>query len=73
MPSAEKDQVKQHLNKLDTHKPVDPEGTCPWVLRELADVNRRPPPTILERSCGSEEVLEDCKKAKVLFSRRRIQ
>lgn len=37
------------------------------MMRELADVNRRPLSTIFERSWGSEEVLEDCKKAKSYF------
>lgn len=70
MLSAEEDPVKGHLNKLDIHKPMGPEGLHPQVLRELADVNRRLLSTIFERLWGSEDVLEDCEKAKVLFSRR---
>jgi len=71
--SADEDPIKEHLNKLDIHKSMGPGGMHPWVLRELADVNRRLLSTVFERSWGSEDVLDDSKKAKVLFSRRSIQ
>ncbi|KAK4832422.1 hypothetical protein QYF61_023101 [Mycteria americana] len=49
-PSAEEDQANKHLNKLDIHKSMRPDGMYPQVLRELADVIARPLFIIFERS-----------------------
>ncbi|KAK4826401.1 hypothetical protein QYF61_008688 [Mycteria americana] len=42
LPLLEEDQVMEHLNSLDIHKSMGPNGMQPQVLRELADVTARP-------------------------------
>lgn len=37
-PLFEEDWVRVHLGKLVTHPPMEPNGMCPRVLRELANV-----------------------------------
>lgn len=37
----EQDQVKEHLHKLNNHKPVASDLTQLWVSSELADVTER--------------------------------
>ena len=64
-PLVEKDCVREHLSKLDTHKSVGPHGMHPQVLRELADVIAEPLSIIFERSWRTAEVLEDWRKASV--------
>ncbi|NXE57993.1 ECM29 protein, partial [Casuarius casuarius] len=59
---GEEDQITEHLNKLDRHKSMGPDGMHPRVLRELAVVIARPFSIIFERS---EEVPEDWKKANI--------
>ena len=49
--SVEEDQVREHLNKLDIRKSIEPDGMQPQVqLRELASVVTRPLCIIFERS-----------------------
>ena len=36
--SVEEDQVRVHLNKLDIHESMGPDGLHPRVLKELGDV-----------------------------------
>ncbi|KAK4826439.1 hypothetical protein QYF61_009136, partial [Mycteria americana] len=43
---VEEDQAGEHLNKLDVHKFMGPDGMYPRVLRELANVTGRPLLTI---------------------------
>ncbi|KFV81912.1 hypothetical protein N308_05122, partial [Struthio camelus australis] len=64
-PLVEEDWVRDHLDKLDIHKSMVPDGMHPRVLRELADVIARPLPILFERSWRTGEVPEDWKKASV--------
>jgi len=47
---VEEDQVREHLNKLDVHKSMGPEGMHPRVLRELVGVTGRSFFIVFERS-----------------------
>lgn len=47
---ASLDHVLEHVNKMDIYKSERPDRIQPRVLRELADINVRPPCIILERS-----------------------
>ncbi|KFP54076.1 RNA-directed DNA polymerase from mobile element jockey, partial [Cathartes aura] len=62
-PLVEEDQVREHLNELDIHKSMGPDGMHPRVLRELADVIARPLLIIFDRSWRLGQVPEDWKKA----------
>jgi len=42
LPSVEKDQDREHLNKLNLQKSVGPHGWHPQVWREPADVIAKP-------------------------------
>lgn len=46
---VEEYQVREHLNKLDIHKPMRPDRLYPQVPRELADIIARPLSFIFER------------------------
>lgn len=45
---VEEDGVRGHLNKLEIHKSVGPDGVHPQVLREVAHVILRPLSIIFE-------------------------
>jgi len=64
-PFVEKDWVRDHLSKLDSHKFVGPGRMHPRVLRELADVIAELLSIIFERSWRTGEVPEDWRKANV--------
>lgn len=44
------DHVLEHVNKMDIYKSERTDRMQPRVLKELADINVRPPYIILERS-----------------------
>lgn len=46
---VEKEQVREHLNRLNVHKSMGPDGTHPQVLRKLTHVTVRPILIIFER------------------------
>ena len=50
LPLVEEEQLKEHLNKLEIHRSMRPDGVHPPVLRDLADVIARPLSIIFERS-----------------------
>jgi len=62
---VEEDCVRDRLSDLDAQKSMGPDGMHPRVLRELADVIAEPLCIIFERSCRTEEVPEDWRKANV--------
>ncbi|PKU30254.1 rna-directed dna polymerase from mobile element jockey-like [Limosa lapponica baueri] len=64
-PLIEEDCVRDHLTKLDTHKPMGPDGMHQRVLRELANVIVKLPSIVFERSWGTGEVPEDWSRANV--------
>jgi len=65
LPLVEEDRVGDHLSKLDTRKSMSPNGMCPRVLRELADVIAEPLSSIFERSWRTGEEPEGWRKASV--------
>lgn len=50
LPLVEGDQLKEHLNKLEVHRTMGPDGIYPHMLRDLANVTARPLSIIFERS-----------------------
>lgn len=60
------DQVREHLNRLNIHKAMGPDGMPLQVLRELADVIARSLSIISERLWGLRESHEDWKKADII-------
>jgi len=42
LPSAEDDQIREYVNKLEVHKSMGPNGKYPQVLVELTEVIIRP-------------------------------
>jgi len=64
-PSVEEDCVRDHLSNADIHKSMGPDGMHPRVLRELADVIAEPLSIVFERSCRTQEMPEDWRKANV--------
>jgi len=67
------DRMRDHLSKLDTHKPLGLDGMHPRVLRELAIVIAEPLSIILERSWRTGDVPEDWRKAMSLQSSKRAR
>jgi len=60
------DQVREHLNKIDTHKPMGPDKMYPKVLRELVNVIARPLSIIFKREkMVTGEVPKDWKKLNI--------
>ena len=59
---VEEAQGREHLNKLDTHKDMGPDGMHTQVVREMTDVIVRPLAIVFERSWGLGEVSEDWSK-----------
>ncbi|PKU47470.1 rna-directed dna polymerase from mobile element jockey-like [Limosa lapponica baueri] len=62
LPLVQKDQVKEQLSELGTHKSMGPDG----MLRELAEVTVVPLSIIFERSWRTGEVPEDWREANVI-------
>jgi len=62
---AEEDCVRDHFSKLDTHKPMGPNGIDSRVLRELANAIAEPLSIFFESSWRTEEVPENWRKASV--------
>lgn len=50
LPLVGKDQVREHLNRLDIQKSVGPDRMHLWVLMELANVTVRPLSIIFGKS-----------------------
>ncbi|PKU41109.1 rna-directed dna polymerase from mobile element hypothetical protein [Limosa lapponica baueri] len=65
-PLAREDQVRDHLDKFDTHKSMGLDGVHPRVLRELVDVIVKPLSIIFERSWRTEEAPEEWRNASVM-------
>ncbi|CAM4651557.1 unnamed protein product [Lepidochelys kempii] len=65
-PSAEKEVVRDYLEKLDMHKSMGPDELHPRVLKELAAVIAEPLAIIFENSWQTGEVPDDWKKANVV-------
>lgn len=66
LPSVEKDQPREHLNKLNTYNSVRPDRLHPQVLRELADTIAKVFLTIFERLEQLVEVSEIWKRINVI-------
>lgn len=54
--------ARDHLDELDIHKSIGPDGMHSQLLREVVDIIARPPVIICERSWQSGEVPEYWKK-----------
>ncbi|KAK4817401.1 LOW QUALITY PROTEIN: hypothetical protein QYF61_013271 [Mycteria americana] len=61
--TKEKVQVREHLNRLDLHKSMQPDGVYSQVLREMANIIARP----LSTMKGHGEVPEHWKGANITF------
>lgn len=59
-PILSKDQIHDHLRKLNIHKSMGPDEMHSRILRELSDVVAKPLPVIFQ--CSSGEVPGDWKK-----------
>ena len=62
---VEVDLVREHLAKINVHKSIGPDGMCPRVLRELAEMISEPLSIIFDRSWRTGEVPEDWRIASV--------
>ena len=60
---VDKEQVREHVNKLDTHKSTGPYGLHSQVLRKLAGITERPLSIIFERLWQLGNVPEDWRRA----------
>ena len=65
LPLWEEVKVVEHLNKLDVHNSMAPDGMHPRMLRNLADVTVRVPPIIFKMLWQLGEIPEDWKRADV--------
>ncbi|GAB0178052.1 mitochondrial enolase superfamily member 1 [Grus japonensis] len=57
--------VRDLLHHLDTHKPMEPDGIHPGVLRELVEVLTKPLSTIYQQSWLNGQVPVDWRLANV--------
>ena len=62
-PILSKDQIHDHLRKLNIHKSMGPDEMHSRILRELSDVVAKPLPVIFQ--CSSGEVPGDWKKGNI--------
>lgn len=60
-----KDQIRDHVGKLDTHRSMGSDGMHPQVLSGLAGAIAEPLSIILEMSWRTGEVPEDWRKTSV--------
>lgn len=65
LPFVKEDWVRDHIEKLDTHKLKGPDRMWPQMVRELPDAIAKPFSIIFERSWRTEEVPEDWRKDNV--------
>ena len=62
-PTVSKEQVQDHLLKLNSYKHTEPNDMHPRVLRELADAVAMPPSMIFEKLWQTVEAPGDWKKS----------